>query len=402
MSTLTRFIHKFVPDDIWQEWHMKNSLKDCVCYPLIKHPEDVFESLYHIKDKTWEKMYAPAVFGRAKERVIECAHPAQDIWLVKNGIVSQDSDVVLSEYGAWWDKYNDEDFITRVKPHDINVVGYDTKNLYVRHRNNVVHIDGRTLSLVGVFTQVWSHFMFQFLCKLYYAGEAGLLDSDITILTYDYKDSNIEELLETYIAKFPHAKRLRAVVDTEYYCDELICMPSLSTNNNETKFGLDYGFCSPRNVIDMLQKYVVKPYVDRVKDRPVKYPKIFIGRSTYRVLSNKDEVEQYFREQGFYFIEGANLSLEEKADLFYHAEEIVGMHCSAWQNLIFCDHAKCLEMSNYRYSTETVFRTLAYDGTPYWINLSGQDEDTGLMGNYFISIDKVKAAYESFKNGEYK
>lgn len=402
MSKIRKILRLFVPEKILQQRRLKIELRNCEKYKIIKSPTDTFDSLLHIKDKTWETMYAPAVYGRAKERIIHCTHPSQDILLIKNAIITQDSDLVLTEHGAWWDKYNDEDFMSRAKPWDNNVVRYDSKVIYIHRRKYTKHISGRVLSLVGVFSQVWSHFIFQYLGKLYYAGEAGLLDNDIVLLTYDYKDSNIEELINSYIKKFPKVKRLRVAFDSEYLCDELIAIPSLSTNYNETRFDLDYGFCIPNNVIDILNKYVVSPYIEKVKNNPVIHPKVFIGRSSNRILSNKEEIEAYFRKEGFYFIEGANLTLEEKANLFYHAEEIVGMHCSAWQNLIFCKSAKCLMFVNNRYSTETIFRTMAYEKTPYWMNLAGQDESYDLRSNYYISLKKVKSAYMALKASRYE
>lgn len=393
-TRLKSFVKRIVPKSIWQVLRQKRNRKLSVRYPLIKMPETVFERVYHIKDVTWEKMYAPAVFGRAKERTFEVISPSQDIWLVRDAIVSQDSDVVRCQEGAWWDKYNDEDFITRAKPWDINVVSFTNKDIYILPCRDKVNISGTTLSLLGVFENVWSHFVFQFLCKLYYAGEAGLLNQEITILMYDYTDPNINEIIDNYINRFPMAKILRAQANVDYCCEKLLCAPSLSTNYNETRFSIDYGFVIPQNVMIMLMNHLVQPYASMVTIDSTMPTRLFITRSTYRILSNKEEVEGYFKEKGFCIVEGANLSMEEKASLFYNATEIVGMHCSAWQNLIFCNKVRCLMMSNYHYSGETCFYTMAKTHVSKWINVCGQDESSELMTNYYIPLEKIKAAYE--------
>ena len=44
-------------------------------------------------------------------------------------------------------------------------------------------------------------------------------------------------------------------------------------------------------------------------------------------MTNYEEVHNYFKElKGHVDIEGADLSFEEKAGLFYHAKEIVGLY----------------------------------------------------------------------------
>jgi len=397
---LKNIVKSIVPNSKWQQWRDNYKLSKACQYPLIKHPENYFDCLYQIKDISWETMYAPAVFGRAKERTYICSSPRQDIWLIPNTIVCQDSDIVRCEKGVFWDKFNEEDFITRAKPWDANVLKYTSESVYVIPNEEQEYISGVTLSMIGVFAQVWSHFVFQFLCKLYYAGKAGLLDSNVTILMNDYSDENILEIFENCRCKYPKIKLKKCRKGVDYICEKLICIPSLSTNNNETYFSLDFGFVIPKNVIETLMQKLVKPYTDKIKDKESKYSKLFIDRGTGRILSNRSEVVNYFKSLGFYVVEGANLSLEEKALLFYHATEIVGMHCSAWQNLIFCNNVKCLEMSNYRYVGETCFYTMARSKVKKWINVAGQDENASLLSNYYIPLDKIKRAYKELLNDE--
>ena len=88
----------------------------------------------------------------------------------------------------------------------------------------------------------------------------------------------------------------------------------------------------------------------------VKHKKLFLARHSNRKLTNTEEIEAYFREQGFYFVEGFELSLEEKVDIFYHAEIIVGLHSSAWQNIIFCNNVFFyIIKKSFDFSSVTIF-----------------------------------------------
>ena len=362
-------------------------------YLIIKKPQDVFEVLYHIKDRTWEVMYTPEIYETCKERTIIASVPAQDIYLVKEAIVCAESDLVLSSIGAWWDKYNEEDFVTSAVPCDCNLYMYDKCYVKIIHKSKRVYITGKVVSLVGVWSYAWSHFLFQFVCKLFYAGEAGLLDDEIVLLTNDFHDANIEEIVNDYLKKFPKVKRVNVLPDIEYCCDQLICMPSMTISYNEMKYILDYRLITPKHVIDKLMKYIVDPLKERVKNKPCRHKKIYLSRKTNRILNNLEEVESFFREQGFYFVEGQELSLEEKADLFYHADIIVGSHSSAWQNIIFCKNAKCLMFCNNRFATEMVFYSMAKDCVSGWLNVTGQDDSAERRSNYTIDLEKIEKAY---------
>ena len=366
-KVLKSLLKPFFPEFLWLDLKKRYVQNISEHYSLIKKPEDVFERLYHI---------------------------SLDIWLVQDAIVCQNSDVIRCNAGVWWDKYNDYDFMTRAKPCDKNILSYTTEDMYVLPCHEKVKIQGVALSLLGVFVHVWSHFVFQYLCKLYYAGEAGLLNQNITILIYDYADKNINEILENYLVRYPKVKIIRTQANVDYYCEKLICAPALATNYNDARFSLDYGFVIPHIVIETLMRELVNPYTSKFKQESTKYTKLFLTRSSQRILSNKEEVLDYFRERGFCIVEGADLSMEEKASLFYNAKEIVGMHSSAWQNLIFCNNVRCLMMTNYRYSTETCFYTMAKKHVAKWINVTGIDESSELKTNYYIPLDRIKAAYE--------
>lgn len=369
-------------------------------YRLIKNPDEVFKIAYHVADETWNTMYTPELFNIAKERTIVAKYPSLNFYSIPNATINQDSDIVLTEHGAWWDKYNDEDFITLAQPCDCNLVRYDSESITVMPAKRKEFISGKVLSLTGVWSYAWSHCLFQFICKLFCAGESGLLNQRITLLTNDYKDENIEYILRNYLKKYKHVNRVITNNNIDYTCEELICIRSMTYNYNEAKVYWDYRLITPQIVVDKLQQYVSKPIINEIKDNITKYKKIYLSRHSNRKLVNTDEVERFFREEGFYFIEGAELSLEEKVDIFYHADIIVGPHSSAWQNIIFCNNVKCLMFSNNRYSTEMVFYTMAKQNVKYWLNVCGQDETSERRSDYYIPLEKIKLAYNQLLDND--
>lgn len=89
-------------------------LKYAKTYPLIKNPRDIFPVLARISDASWNKMYTPEIFGICKERTMEAIFPELEFYSMKNATISLGSDIISTEHGVWWDKYNEEDFMTYV------------------------------------------------------------------------------------------------------------------------------------------------------------------------------------------------------------------------------------------------------------------------------------------------
>lgn len=362
-------------------------------YSIIKKPSEEFDIVAHIQDASWNTMYTPEIFDISKERKLVAKYPSIDYYRINNGVININSDIVITEKGVWWEKYNEEDFVTLATPADANLVSFNKDFVTILPAIKKQYIKGKVLPLTGVYSRAWSHFLFQFLCKLFFAGESGLLEDEITILTNDFKDENIEYIIGHYLENYPKVKRFIAKRGVDYTCEELICTRSMATSYNEAKVFWDYRLVIPELVVRKLHEYVSVPIIEKIKEYPTKYKKIFLSRHSNRKLTNTIEVENYFKNQGFYFVEGFELTLEEKVDLFYHAEIIVGLHSSAWQNIIFCNRAKCLMLVNNRFAPEMLFYTMAKDNVSRWINVCGQDDSDNRRSDFYIPLDKIKRAY---------
>lgn len=372
---------------IWRYTHSKR-------YPLIKDPDNTFKIVSHIQDEQWVEMYIPPIFGSSKEKKVVGKYPSENFYLIPNATVGTSSDIIVTPNGVWWDKYYDDDFYTTALPFDSNVISFTPSEVNVARKIKKEYISGVTFSLVGVFSSAWSHFLFQFIPKLYFAHEAGLLDQNITILVDHTNDSNIEQMIDDVIKMHPSVRKKYADSRTDYTCEQLLCMRSASSNYNEMKYWLEYRQLTPYNVIDSINRFMVNPLVEKLRDSNSCYKKIYLPRKNNRYLSNNDEIENYFRSEGYYFVEGGRLTLEQKAEIFFNAEIIVGLHGAAWLNTIFCNNARCLMLGNSRNIQEPTFYTLAHDKVKRWINVTGLDEDEQRRSNYYIPLQKVKAALE--------
>ena len=52
---------------------------------------------------------------------------------------------------------------------------------------------------------------------------------------------------------------------------------------------------------------------------------------------------------------------------------------------------------NNRYAPEMLFYTMAKENVQAWINVCGMDVDDTRRSDFYIPLDKIKAAYESIK-----
>ena len=268
-------------------WHYVLSKK----YTLIKDPSNVFEVVSVVQGKTWNTMYTPEIFGLSKERTITAVYPELEFYRINDAILTYESDTVRWKNYVWWDKYNDEDFVSLAQPKDCNVMTFDGNSVRIVENINKEHISGPVISLIGVFSYAWSHFLFEFICKLFFAGEAGLLNRELTLLTDDYHDENIEYIINNYLKNFPLVKRLIIKKNVDYVCEELLAIRCTGTNYNEAKVFWDYRLVIPQIVTDKLHYYISYPLIDKIKDNPVKHKKLFLARRSNRKLKNNNEIE---------------------------------------------------------------------------------------------------------------
>ncbi len=370
-------------------------------YRIIQNPEKEFEVVHKIKGETWEETCYPECYGHSKEMHLTVFSPAEYIFKERNVLVSAASDAIITTKGVFWSKFNNDEFVTWAKPSDYNVLWYDRNIIRIFSHKRRSVVKGKVLSLLGDCSYHWAHCLFEFIPQLFSAGEAGLLDDEITILVVDNVDRNILEIVKNYLKSFPKARIQFAKSGVDYECEELLFMPIPGPCYSDYKFRLDYVEYVPHYVIEQIKRYVIDPLVMKIEDHKPKYEKIFLPRNksythTGRYLTNYDEIHDYFKSIGFVDLEGSTMTLEEKADVFYHAKEVITLFGSSLMNLMFCNQAKCICLSNYKFVTETSEFVMVRDYVSKMITVTGQDDGSEYSSNFYIPLDKIKKVYKEY------
>lgn len=370
-------------------------------FRIIQNPEDVFEVVYKIKGETWEDTCYPECYGHSKEMHLTVNSPAEYIFKESNVYVSEASDAIITPKGVFWSKFNNEEFVTWAKPTDYNVLSYDRETIRIFKHKKTTIVRGKALSLIGNCSYHLAHCLFEFIPQLFSAGEAGLLNQDITVLVNKKNDANVLEIINSYLMRYPKVQLLYTEPGVDYKCEELFFMPIPGPSYCDYKFRLDYVEYVPHYVIDSIKRYVIDPLVDRVRNNKPRYEKVFFPRNkafthTGRYLNNYDEIHDYFVSLGYVDFEGATMTLEEKADVMFHAKEVVCLYGTSLVNLMFCNQAKCINLSNYKFVTETCLFDLIRDYVSKMVTVTGQDDGSEYSSNFYIPLEKIKKVYNEY------
>lgn len=365
-------------------------------YVIIKHPESKYPVVFHVKDTTWEKVYVAATYQLFEASHTAYFHNKQDILLVNNARITNSSDLVIKDKEVLWDKALQVNF-TKVVPLDMNLYGYTKDDVSVVLHRKSHFVSGRCISLLGVHANIWAHFIVQFLPKLFMAEDRGLLDGAITLIVPIYSDDNIKQIIQNYLAKYQNITLLEAANNVDYVCEELFYMPTAAYLANHAKFELTCDCVIPAYVLDLLKNKLVNSFIEKVKQQPSEYEKIYlVRRGTYRCMHNWKEVEDFFVSEGFILVEPHKLTLEEKAHLFYHAKYIVGPFSSAWTNTMFANGAKGLMFCNMPRTIESYQVVLGSIGNVEVLQVTGWDDSSDIHAGFEIPLTRIQAAYKQF------
>lgn len=396
-KVLRKIFNRFVKRHLPKSFVKKLKMSDSVSFPIIKHPNDIFNLIYHIKDATWESVVMPEVYEMSKNYPISLRHPAQDILKIPNAIVTPGSDVVLTPKGAVWDKYYLPMF-PYMKVSDSNVTEHNADVILLRKPSRKIHVDGECVSMLGTCESLWVHFLVQFLPKLYYSEEAGILNRDVSVILPDYRDSHIRQLVEDVLQRHLNVKPIWIDAQSERVeveCDFLYWIPTATAESNDNLFPLLQHHIVPKKVAEILREKVFEKYIEQAKKSKNMPEKIYlVRRSRYRNMSNVDEVEEFFKNEGFTFVEPHKMSLQEKVNLFYHAKIVAGANSSAWGNTMFCNHARGVMLTPLSWILDTLVGYCTLEGECRIIEVPCYEEYVGAQNNFYVSIDTLKKAYK--------
>lgn len=373
---------------IYLDWNSKK-------YPIIQNIDLKYGIICNIKPETWETVWNESTYRLIKRFSMQMRHPNQNILLIENASVCYNSDIVITDDGVIWDKSYLDNF-SKVIPLDSNLGRYDNGTITVYPLKKVETITGKTISLLGVHAHVWTHFFIQFLPKLYFAADAGLLDEQTTVLLPFYKDEHVNTVLKDYLNQFKNVSIIVAEKSTSYICEKLFFIPSASIISNHADYLLEYDVVIPNIVIQKLKSELVNRYVAKTIDDCNYDKKIYlVRRGTYRCMKNYQEAENFFTKKGFILVEPHKLSFEDKVKLFHDASEIVGPHSGAFTNIMFCNsNARILVFEPMVRTMDVYLSSLVLmAGTPRILQLTGYDCSSSIHPDYYVPISRIEAAY---------
>lgn len=385
-------VKKYIPESFRQILKMKASER----WSIIEKPENIFETIYHIKDATWEEMEMPEVWELSKRYAFSMYHPQQNILSIPNATICAGSDIVRTDKGIVWDKYDMQIFVY-TKPHDGNLTEVNGNSVYLRKPESVTHIDGDCISMLGVYDTLWAHFMMQFLPKLYYAEMAGLLDKKVTVILPECKDLHIRQLVYDILNRHSKCKVIEYKMPCkreEIHVDKLFYIPTAAAVSNDTVFPMLLHQVIPVSVVDMLNEKMVDYYVKQIKDNSKFSEKIYlVRRATFRGLKNYQEVEDFFLSEGFELVEPHLMGWMEKVSLYRNAKIIVGPHSSAWSNAIFCKDAKGLMLTPISWTTDSFVGYNIRKEACNVLMVPGVEDYKTVQSDYYIPLETIKKAY---------
>jgi len=361
---------------------------------ILTKSDNVGESLFEFKEITFEKVCFSKVFNLAEASNVQFFYPKIELKRFYNATIYAASDFIITDKYAVWDKYYFTQF-TKLIPHDEDIVKLENGTIYISKPNEIFQIENG-FSFCGVHSNIWSHFLVQFLPKLYLLKQTvELVNSKLTIVLPVYNDLQIKEIVQNILAQFNNieifelqsnqsvnCKSLFAINNTAYICDHStyvnpsdIIIPNLCLNILKVNF-----------VSDIFEKYNI---ANSKHNR-----KIFIGRSSYRDLINGPEVEEYFVNLGFEVILPHLLTLKEKIETFNQASVIIGPFSSGFTNILFCKpHTKILTFANFHRTFDSYLSTFSEFFELELLMLTGIDNGLSITDDSYIDLENVKIAY---------
>ena len=349
-----------------------------------------------IKKDTWETVNLSEIYQVTQGIHFRAFYPAIHLYKFSNASIFTYSDMVIENDDVMWDKAYFPTF-SKTFPRDKNLLSYSNDVVKIKKYKEIT-IRGKCFSLTGTYAYIWSHFVLQYVSKLFLANKMGIIDENTIILAPHYEDVHLQKIVEAYINKLG-AKIVYLEKNIKYVCDELYYIPTTCSTPNVCKYLLPQDYVMPEITKQAIKESLVLPYLS-FRDDKKNYKLYLVRRNGARKLLNWKEVEAFFDSEGFIFVEPHKLSLEEKIELFSNASIIVGPFSSAFTNIIWCkSNCKVLMLSNHPRTVESSFCELGDIANVSMMYLTGDDtEKNNPHSDFYIDIKKVRECYEYICN----
>lgn len=357
-------------------------------------PDVLGRAAYVFKPETHETVKLMRVYGFIEDGEFSLTYPEIDLWCFDNASVIGRNDFVIKEDKVFWNKIRNYNFAKNL-PVDKNLINYTQDSVTLKEVKALKCFDV-AFSLLGVHATVWSHSLSEYFTKISVLSK--VLEQEkgiIKVLVPVYKDKQLKQVMYNALSKYDRVEIVPVEDGERVHANKLYYLPRPTTFTDHETYVAIGDDVQPQIVSDIIKRDLVEPSVKNANDDS--YPKklFLIRRATHRVLTNNEEVEDFFVSLGYYLLDPSKVTLEEKIKYFYNADEIVGPFSSAFSNLIFSKQGtKVLMFSNFQRIFENwLSMHYQYFGIDMWF-VTGYDlvKNDSSHTNFYVSLEQIKAA----------
>ena len=362
----------------------------------------VAEKYIEVKPRSLEEIEMPQIFNFTTKGSFWVDYPEIYIWKFHNSRVFHQSDFIqVGKNEVVWPKRDNFNFSKNLIL-DSFIYKYDYNECYILKPLRVKKVD-YAFSLLGVHANVWSHSVWEYIPKLFQLKNLlKKVGHKLTVLVPDYGETHLKEIV--------YGELLKLDVDiVVVYSDEAVDVKNLyfmeraaKSTDNEYYVGIG-DFTQPRMNAEIWKNEISVPMIEKYVDDKDKAPslKLYLPRNNggYRMMTNNAEIDQYYKDRGYVFVEPHKISFKEVVNLFYHAKIVAGPFSSAFTNLLFSrPGTKVFIMCNYTRAFEMFLEPFQQY---YGIDIKWQlgydvDKEHPAHSSYYIPMDKMKEACELY------
>lgn len=334
-----------------------------------------------------EYINTPEVWGISNGGTISINQPGIYLYKFENAEISSSSDFVRIGNSAYWDK-RFRFQLTKTYPLDNDLILWDKESdsVFLHESKNKIEID-IGFSMCGVHMTSWGHFVGNFLPKLSILTEIEQPEK-VSLIIPKNIDNQIKDLIRI-ISDGICVKEIIEIDEQEIAaCNKLYYCSSPSFIADHTDYIQPYDTHISDWALSKIKLLSSAPCFNKFISESPK--KLFIGRHGNRNLKNYSQVYEFFIQNGYEVIYPHELSLTDKASLFYNATHICGPLSSGFGNVIYCrTGTKVLAFANIARIMDTYVSDLC-NNLEFTLVTGDEDLPAGPHQNYEIPLQKIK------------
>lgn len=360
------------------------------------------EKYINVKPHTIEEIEMPQIMDFTERGSFLVDYPEINIWHFRNARVFHRSDFIqISKDKIVWPKRKFFNF-SKNSVLDYFMYRYDYREGYIL-KPSKVHVVDSAFSLIGVHSDVWSHSVWEYIPKLFQIRKVvAKIGKRITVLVPDYGESHLKKIVYGELDKLNVdilIVREGEAVDVK----DLYFMERAARSTDDEYYVAIGDFTQPKMNSDIWKEYISKPLIEQYVEDKEKEPelKLYLARRNggFRMMTNNDEIEKYYKERGYIFVEPHKISLKEVINLFYHAKIVAGPFSSAFTNLLFSrPGTKAFIMCNYTRAFENFLEPFQqYYGIDIkWLLGFDVDRKHPNHSSFYVPMERMIEACEKY------